>query len=175
VVEQHPALPAGWRVELIATGAYQARAMVSDSAWQQALALSDTASCWIALWAACPVAKPSGCTWRALLQLLVSSSPERYLLLDEATSALDFAIADAMVARLHHIAGSLGIGIVAVMHDLNLAVRHADRVLLLRDGCAVACGKTADVMRKQQLEAIYGVALAELTARTHRSGPLPTR
>jgi iron complex transport system ATP-binding protein len=164
VVEQHPALPAGWSVsELIASGAYQARETVSGSSWHQTVTLSDTG-----MLLDRPLGSLSGGEAqrvhlaRALLQLLVSTSPERYLLLDEATSALDFAIADAMVARLHHIAGSLGIGIVAVMHDLNLAVRHADRVLLLHDGCAVACGKTADVMHKQQLEAIYGVALAEL-------------
>ncbi|NWK76612.1 ATP-binding cassette domain-containing protein [Aquitalea sp. LB_tupeE] len=166
VVEQHPALPAGWRVsELIATGAYQTRAMVSDSIWQQVLVLSDTASLQNRTLDSLSGGEAQRVHLaRALLQLLVSSSLERYLLLDEATSALDFAIADAMVARLHHIAGSLGIGIVAVMHDLNLALRHADRVLLLRDGVAVASGKTAEVMDKQQLEAIYGVALAELTS-----------
>ncbi|WP_199101346.1 ATP-binding cassette domain-containing protein [Aquitalea sp. ASV11] len=166
VVEQHPALPAGWRVsELIATGAYQAPAPVGDSTWQQAVALSDTGMLLERTLGSLSGGEAQRVHLaRALLQLLVSSSPERYLLLDEATSALDFAIADAMVARLHHIACSLGIGIVAVMHDLNLAVRHADRVLLLRDGCAVACGKTAEVMHKQQLEAIYGVALAELTS-----------
>jgi iron complex transport system ATP-binding protein len=164
VVEQHPARPAGWRVaELIATGAYQAPGAVTDSAWQQAVALSDTASLLDRTLGSLSGGEAQRVHLaRALLQLLVSSCPERYLLLDEATSALDFAIADAMVARLHHIASSLGIGIVAVMHDLNLALRHADRVLLLRDGGAVACGKTADIMQKQQLEAIYGVALTEL-------------
>ena len=164
VVEQHPALPAGWRVaELIATGTYLAPVPMADAAWQQAVALSDTGTLLDRTLGSLSGGEAQRVHLaRALLQLLVSPSPERYLLLDEATSALDFAIADAMVARLHRIASQLGIGVVAVMHDLNLALRHADRVLLLRDGCAVACGKTADIMHKQQLEAIYGVALAEL-------------
>lgn len=164
VVEQQPVLPAGWRaMELIATGGYLAPSQARSAAFKQALALSHTGQLLERRLDSLSGGEMQRVHLaRALYQLLASDQPERYLLLDEATSALDFAVADGMVAQLRRIDSALNIGVVAVMHDLNLALRHADRVLLLRDGCGVAFGKTADIMQQQRLEAIYGVRLAEL-------------
>lgn len=164
VVEQQTSAPAGWRAdELIASGGYLAAADLLPAAMQQAVMLSDSGT----LLGRRADSLSGGEIQRvhlarALCQLLVSSRAERYLLLDEATSALDLAVADAMMARLRIIARELQIGVLAVMHDLNLALRHADQVVLLRDGQCLASGRTADIMQQQQLEAIYGVALAEL-------------
>ncbi|TDR82073.1 ABC transporter ATP-binding protein [Paludibacterium purpuratum] len=99
---------------------------------------------------------------RALLQLLCSDATQRLLLLDEPTAALDFGLADALMAQLRELAQTHRIGIVAVVHDLNLAGRHADRILLMKNGCGAAFGTPSEVMRKERLEAIYGVRLAEL-------------
>ncbi|MBV8678909.1 MAG: ABC transporter ATP-binding protein [Aquitalea sp.] len=164
VVEQHPACPEGWCVsELLATAVYLAAPGQGAAAIRQAVALSHCSDL-----IARRLETLSGGELqrvhlaRALCQLLASTQTARYLLLDEATSALDFAMADAMMTQLRRIARELNIGVVAVMHDLNLALRHADQVLLLRDGCGMAFGKTADIMQKQRLEAIYGIRLAEL-------------
>jgi iron complex transport system ATP-binding protein len=102
---------------------------------------------------------------RALLQLLSSTAPNRYLLLDEPTAALDFGFADAMMADIRLFAAQYGIGVLAVIHDINLALRHADTVLLMANGAGAAFGTTAEVMEKGRLEAIYGVQLAELVSR----------
>jgi len=101
---------------------------------------------------------------RALLQLLSSSEPERFLLLDEPTAALDFGLADTLMAHLRQLARDLGLGVVAVVHDLNLTLRHADQVLLMTEGRGAAFGPTREVMEKSRLEAIYGVHLAELVS-----------
>lgn len=99
---------------------------------------------------------------RALLQLLSSAESEQFLLLDEPSAALDFGLADSMMAHLRQLAREVGLGVVAVVHDLNLTLRHADQVLLLTEGKAAAFGPTREVMEKSRLEAIYGVRLAEL-------------
>ncbi|VEB42097.1 Iron(3+)-hydroxamate import ATP-binding protein FhuC [Chromobacterium violaceum] len=72
-------------------------------------------------------------------------------------------MADALMTRVRTLAHELGIGALAVVHDLNLALRHADRVLLLNDSRVAGCGDNAAMMERERLEAIYGVRLAELT------------
>ncbi|MCW3479258.1 ATP-binding cassette domain-containing protein [Neisseriaceae bacterium JH1-16] len=99
---------------------------------------------------------------RALAQLLGSTEDERYLLLDEPTAALDIGTADGLMAQVGRIAREHRIGVLAVVHDINLALRHANRVALLDRGRLVACGPTAEVMQVQRLETVYGVRLAEL-------------
>ena len=99
---------------------------------------------------------------QALLQLLSSDASERYLLLDEPTAALDFGQADWLLAQLRQLARQHAVGVVLVIHDLNLALRHADQVLLMNQGQAMAVGPVNEVMQKQRLETIYGIHLAEL-------------
>lgn len=99
---------------------------------------------------------------RAWYQLLASDAAERYLLLDEPTAMLDIGSADSAFAAIKARARMEGIGVLAVLHDLNLALRHADRVALLHDGYCVAVGVTAEIMQTDRLEAIYGIRLVEL-------------
>lgn len=105
---------------------------------------------------------------RAMLQLMVSAAAPRYLLLDEPTAALDFGLADALIADVRQWTRQYRLGAVAVVHDLNLALRHADRVLLMDNGRGAAFGPADDVMQKTRLEAIYGVRLAELVSDDER-------
>ena len=163
VVEQHPAAPVGWTTaELIQQGALaggHAPASVTD----RAMALTCTTEL-----AAQSVQTLSGGERqrahiaRALCQLLASPQSQRYLLLDEPTAALDFAMADGLLAQVVRLSSQLQIGVLAVVHDLNLALRYADEVLLMHKGRAVGVGPTVDIMQKQRLEAIYGMQLAEL-------------
>ena len=44
----------------------------------------------------------------------------------------------------------------AVLHDLNLAAAHTDRILLLGGGKALACGPARDVLTGPRLTATYG-------------------
>lgn len=97
---------------------------------------------------------------RALCQL--SSPPQGktpLLLLDEPTSALDLA-GQHRVLDLARSLARKGLAVVAVLHDLNLAARYADRVLLLKGG-RLACpvGAPEQVLRPEVLESVYGLAL----------------
>ena len=81
------------------------------------------------------------------------------LLLDEPTSALDLGEQQRMlgVAWRWSRAG-LAVGI--VMHDLNLAARFADRLVVLRAGRVVAEGPPRDVLTGELIERVYGCPVA---------------
>lgn len=68
----------------------------------------------------------------------------RWLLLDEPTAALDLAHQHAAMRLLRAWAGQ-GVGVVMVLHDLNLARRYADDLIVL-DGAAGVCQGRADAI-----------------------------
>jgi iron complex transport system ATP-binding protein len=73
-----------------------------------------------------------------LARVLAQDTP--ILLLDEPTSSLDIAHQERVLALAAGLARS-GRTVVAILHDLNLAALHADRIALMRDGELVACGE----------------------------------
>jgi iron complex transport system ATP-binding protein len=98
---------------------------------------------------------------RVLAQL---AGPEgAYLLLDEPVAALDIAHQIAIVELARSLARA-GIGVLMVLHDLNLAARVADRILLLRDGRLHGIGPPGAILRPDMLEAVFGLRLAERPA-----------
>ena len=70
---------------------------------------------------------------RALAQIWQAREGDsaRWLLLDEPTAALDLAHQHHAMRLLRQWATEQGVGVVAVIHDLNLALRYADDVLVL--------------------------------------------
>lgn len=79
----------------------------------------------------------------------------RWLLLDEPTANLDVAHARHMLNLLRVIADD-NVGVLVVLHDLDLATRFADRVLLLENGRIAGLGAPAAVMTPEKLSAVYG-------------------
>lgn len=79
------------------------------------------------------------------------------LLLDEPLSALDlnyqFHVMDivARETRLRNIVT------VVVIHDINIALRHSQYALMLKDGALVASGEPGAVVSPQNLATVYGV------------------
>lgn len=99
----------------------------------------------------------------ALAQGLVQPAP--VLLLDEPTSALDLRHQLEALAVARATAAAEGIVAVVAMHDLSLAARHADRVLLMDGGRLVADGPPATVFAAPVCARTYGVAIATETSR----------
>ena len=96
---------------------------------------------------------------RALLQIwrgpsASTSAAPRYLLLDEPTASLDINHELALLRLARH-ACAQNIGVLAVLHDLNLAARFADRVALLDGGCMVADGAPDSVLTAERLSRVY--------------------
>jgi iron complex transport system ATP-binding protein len=82
-------------------------------------------------------------------------SGKPWILLDEPTDALDPRHALLVVDRLRRKANA-GHGVLAVLHDLNLAAFMADRVLLIHEGRLLADGPPEGVLTPALLEQAYG-------------------
>ena len=61
-------------------------------------------------------------------------------------------------------------GVLVVLHDLNLAARYADRVLLLKEGRTVAEGTPGEVLQEETIEAVYDIPI---TVIPHPHEPCP--
>ena len=78
----------------------------------------------------------------------------RFLLLDEPTSSLDLAHQHAIL-RLARGWSRAGAGVLAVLHDLNLAAMYADRVCILKVGRLEAEGRPDDVFTADRIRACF--------------------
>lgn len=83
--------------------------------------------------------------------------PARYWLLDEPTSALDLRHQHVLMAQCRERAAD-GAGVLVVMHDLNLALRYADHVVLMCAGRVHDQGPAEAVLTSKNLATVYGVA-----------------
>ena len=81
---------------------------------------------------------------------------DRWLLLDEPTAALDLAHQHQMMRLMRQWAHTQSTGVVAVLHDVNLALRYADDVLVLGVG-ACHSGSACDVLTPGLIDTIWGV------------------
>ncbi len=75
----------------------------------------------------------------------------RYLLLDEPTSSLDLAQQQKLLSLARDSCHE-GVGVLAILHDLNLAMQYADRILFLKKGQTVAYGPVSEVVTQTVIE-----------------------
>ncbi|KHL14195.1 iron complex transport system ATP-binding protein [Mumia flava] len=78
------------------------------------------------------------------------------LLLDEPTTFLDLAHQVEVLDLCADLVES-GTTVVAVLHDLNLAFRYADHVVVMHDGELVAQGTPAEVVDAELLERVFAL------------------
>ncbi|WP_322795595.1 ABC transporter ATP-binding protein [Tepidiforma sp.] len=79
------------------------------------------------------------------------------LLLDEPTASLDVAHQLELMALLQRLAHEGGKAVAAVLHDLELAARWCDRLVVVGAGRVVADGRPGDVLTPQLLRDVFGV------------------
>ncbi|QAV24300.1 ABC transporter ATP-binding protein [Proteus hauseri] len=79
------------------------------------------------------------------------------LLLDEPLSALDlnyqYHVMDLVAKETHR----RNIITVVVVHDINIALRHGEHILMLKQGQLIAQGKPGEVITPESLADVYGV------------------
>ncbi|WP_298467289.1 ABC transporter ATP-binding protein [uncultured Erythrobacter sp.] len=93
---------------------------------------------------------------RALLARVLAGSPH-WVLADEPLAALDLAHQLALITHFKTCAEA-GQGVVIVLHDLALAMNHADRVLVLREGRLVADGAPDEALSPENIANGWGIA-----------------
>ena len=92
----------------------------------------------------------------------------RLLLLDEPTSSLDVRNQHEVMRLVRRLARERQLGVLTVLHDLNLALRYCDRFLLLRDGGVFASGGR-ECLTPESIEAVYHIRADILE---HRGVPI---
>jgi iron complex transport system ATP-binding protein len=81
------------------------------------------------------------------------------LLLDEPTAHLDLGHQAAVLGLMRRFARDEGKAVLAVVHDLTLAARYCDRLVMLRGGSVIASGTPAEVLTPARLRDVYGVTV----------------
>jgi iron complex transport system ATP-binding protein len=89
----------------------------------------------------------------------VGRSGPCYLFLDEATAGLDLKHQLSALASARGFADAGG-GVLAILHDLNLAAMFADRLAVVHEGRLAALGPPAEILHDRLLREVFGVALA---------------
>lgn len=103
----------------------------------------------------------------------------RLLVLDEPAVSLDLKHEMGLFELVRSLVDKQGLGVLMITHDLNLAARFADSLLLLSDGRPVASGPPVDVLTQEIVETVFSwpVAMQTIDDRPQmiplRQGPRP--
>ena len=81
----------------------------------------------------------------------------RILLLDEPTSNLDIRHQIEVAKMLKNLSRKKEITIIIISHDLNIAAKYADNMILMHNGGIFAVGSPAEVVTEENLRVVYGV------------------
>ncbi|MBE7186024.1 MAG: ATP-binding cassette domain-containing protein [Methylobacterium mesophilicum] len=95
---------------------------------------------------------------RVWIAMLVAQDA-RWLLLDEPISALDISHQLDVLGLLRRLVRERGLGVIVVLHEVNMAARFCDRVIALKDGRLAAANDMEDFMVPERLRDVYGVAM----------------
>ena len=95
---------------------------------------------------------------RAWIAMLVAQD-SGFILLDEPTSALDLAHQIEVLRLLNSLSRSRNLGVVAILHDINMAARFCDELIALQKGHILTKGTPQQLMRADVLEMVYGVPM----------------
>lgn len=79
------------------------------------------------------------------------------ILMDEPTSALDLHRQVEVLDFMRCLARSKGMIVLIAIHDINQALRFADKVLIIQNGRMRACGTPRDVVTVEMLRDVYKV------------------
>ncbi len=82
------------------------------------------------------------------------------MLLDEPTSNLDVRYQLEVMGVVERIAREKGVGVCAIIHDMDMAMRYCDKVVILSQGEIIAAGTTEEVITPENIRKAYGVEVA---------------
>lgn len=159
LLPQQPLAPEGLLVsDLVARGRhphqswYRQWSTDDAEAVQQALALTGTVEL-----ADRPIEALSGGQRQRVWIALTLAQQTDLLLLDEPTTYLDLAHSVEVLDLVHDLRTVHGKTVVMVLHDLNLAARYSDRIVVMADGAVIAEGSPAEILTAELLRAAFGL------------------
>lgn len=159
ILPQSPRAPDGIRVaDLVRRGRLPWRGLLSP--WRE----EDRAACEGALaavgmeeFAERDLAELSGGQRQRAWLALVLAQQTPWLLLDEPTTYLDLPHQMEVLGLLRRLNRRSGTAVVSVLHDLNLAARYCDHLVLLAKGGVVAAGTPETVLTPDTLSEAFGL------------------
>jgi len=92
---------------------------------------------------------------RVLAQIWYKNENPRYLILDEPLTFLDIHYQIQFMMQLKTLVAIGDLMVIGVLHDLNLATRFADSILLLNNGRIVASGIPEEVLTKENIKNVF--------------------
>lgn len=99
-----------------------------------------------------------------------SDHGEQFLVLDEPTSAFDLSHQKLTLDIVRQLANR-GVGVIMVLHDLNLAARCADNLVVFDAGVIAAQGQPEQVLTESLIDKVFGVK-AMITQHPQTNRPL---
>ncbi len=93
---------------------------------------------------------------RVFLALALAQNPQ-VLLLDEPTTYLDLRYQLELLELLKNLQKTEGLSIITVLHEINLATRYSDRILLLKNGSPLEIGTPSQVINPKNLAEVFAI------------------
>lgn len=95
---------------------------------------------------------------RIIISAALAQQPQ-LLILDEPTNHLDIQYTLEVMQLMQKLNREQGITIFAVLHDINMAARFSDRILVLNEGRKVRDGQVSEIIREEVLKPVYKIDL----------------
>ncbi|MEL6642744.1 MAG: ABC transporter ATP-binding protein [Pseudomonadota bacterium] len=165
ILGQSPSAPEEMRVrDLVALGRYSHRAAFRPLSAQDTTAINAAirATDLDAL-AERPLGALSGGQLQRSWLAMVVAQEAPAIFLDEPTNHLDISHALSVLDLVRHLSAQSAKTVVIVLHDLNMAARVADHIVLFREGEIAAQGSVADVLTAPNIAHVFDIACCVLT------------
>lgn len=81
----------------------------------------------------------------------------KYLFLDEPTASIDIQHSFKILQLVKDLTLRKGIGVFAILHDLNLAAQFADHIIMLKRGRIAFQGNPVEVFKESHIESSLGI------------------
>ena len=104
---------------------------------------------------------------RVFIARSLTQCPSFYLF-DEPTSALDLKHQMSTMIKMRDVVEKNESSMIIALHDINLALNHTDKVIMLKDGKVYAQGHPDDVLVEKSIRDVYGVDSEILTTNKGR-------
>lgn len=106
-----------------------------------------------------PISRLSGGQRQRAFIAMTLCQDTDYVLLDEPLNNLDLRHAAQTMSLIGRLASELNKTVLIVLHDVNFASYHADRVIAMKDGAVAADGPPGEIVTERNMADIFGLAV----------------